>query len=72
MMLICDACHPRTRCRSEVHLDIVRGACERCGITCNCFVCDYVDEGRVKRIRDAQVSMYRNTKQLKAYRKINI
>jgi len=69
-VFLCQPCHAKSACRSEVHLDIVRKKCEHCGHMSNCFRCD--PTAVVRRTPPGLFSSrdhYRNTKQI-TYRKI--
>ena len=72
-MFVCQACHEKSKCPSTIHLNITRGKCETCGHVSTCFSCNpgVPFTGRNPR-SPALIAMYRNTKQLRPYRKISL
>lgn len=71
-VFLCERCHAKSSCRSEVHLDIIRTKCEACKLTAVCLGCKKAAADYNKSITNLIREMYRNTKQLPKYRKINI
>jgi len=70
-MFLCERCHAKSTCRSEVHLDIVRRSCQVCGMTSVCFSCNPIETIERRSVHGTP-AMYRNARQLPPYRNIDI
>lgn len=72
-VFLCPTCHAKSTCRSEVHIDIAMKRCEACGHYASCFGCK-PGTGFVRKAINTTVLIpqYRNTRQLKPYKNIDI
>lgn len=70
-VFLCTACHAKSTCRSEVHLNIVRKKCQICGHVSGCFECGPATILERRTSHYGTIGQYRNTKQLQ-YRKIKL
>ena len=69
-MFLCQQCHWESACRSEVHLNISRGRCEKCGFTMDCFDCTTKPPAATRMsIVQWLIKIYRNTKPIEYKRK---
>jgi hypothetical protein len=64
-VFLCQSCHWKSKCRSEVHLGISRERCVTCGCLLDCFDCTSPQDVLPKPgVVAALIKMYRNTKQV--------